>query len=383
MIAVVVFWAAVVLVFYAYAGYPLALGAVGALRRRTVQRAALRPRISVIMAVHNGAREIGAKLADLFAQDYPAELTEIIVADDGSTDETVALVERTAAAAGRAVRVIPVTERGGKERAQKAAVEAAGGEILVFTDVGTRMDPHGIATILRSFADPGVGSVSSTDRFLNADGQPAGEGLYVRYEMALRRLETRVGSMVGMSGSFFAARRSICADFSTSLPSDFRTVINAVRAGQRAVCDEEAFGYYRDVARPADELQRKIRTVLRGITAFFTEREVLNPFRYGLFSWQIASHKLARWLVPFAMLIALAASAVLAGESAFFRVVLGLQLAAYVGAALAQWRDIRIPGPLGTILQFLVVVNWSILVAWVRYLRGQRAVLWTPTTRGA
>ena len=235
-----------------------------------------------------------------------------MVASDGSTDATNGIVE---AYAERGVELLPVTNRGGKENAQKEAVQVARGEVLVFSDVATRLDPDGLAQIVANFADPAVGCVSSVDRVLGKDGRPGGEGAYVRYEMWLRALESQVHSLVGLSGSFFAARREVCRDFSADMQSDFRTLLNSMRLGLRGVSDPSAVGYYLDVADGRREFDRKVRTVLRGLTVFFRNLEFLNPLRYGFFSYQYFCHKLLRWLVPLFLLFAFATNLALAPGS--------------------------------------------------------------------
>jgi glycosyltransferase involved in cell wall biosynthesis len=369
----ILFWTALAWVVYAYVGYGVMLRVLASLRTKPVRRGDVYPRVSVILAVHNGALTVRERLENILEQSYAPERIEIIVADDGSDDGTDRIVREQFAARG--VRLVRLEQRGGKESAQKAALAATSGEVVVFTDVGTRFDRHGIEKIVRSFADPTVGAVSSEDRLLDSSGAAkAGEGGYVGYEMRLRRLESRVGSLVGLSGSFFAARREVCEGFSDRLASDFRTALRAVGLGLRAVNDHEAIGYYRDAGGETREFDRKVRTVVRGMTVLFSECRLLNPLRYGLFSWQLASHKLARWTVPLAMIVALGASAVLARGSEFFRVALAAQVASYlVGFAV----------PLGPLrkLRYLVEVNLAILVAWSLYLRGDRIVTWTPTTR--
>ena len=153
--------------------------------------------------------------------------------------------------------------------------------------------------------------------------------------MALRRLETRVNSLIGLSGSFFAARRRICTPWPIDIPSDFATVLNAVRHGLRGVSDANAVGYYRDLADPGQEYGRKVRTIVRGVTALMKHLPLLNPFRYGLFAWQLASHKLCRWLVPFAMVIAMVTNAALAAGSAGYAVLAAAQLLFYAVAFLS------------------------------------------------
>lgn len=375
----VLFWLAIGWVLYGYIGYPVLLALLRFLRPRPVCRAPIVPPLTVIVAVHNGERALRAKLANLLEQDYPPDRYQLIVADDASTDDTPAILAEHAA---RGVAHVRIAERGGKERAQRAALPHATGEIVIFTDVGTRMARDGLATIVRSFADLSVGCVSSTDRFLDGQGRPAGEGLYVRYEMMLRRLESDVYSLVGLSGSFFAARRSVLEGFSDRLPSDFCTLLGSIRAGLRGVADEEAYGFYADVVHRGDEFGRKVRTVVRGLTAFFSARDLLSPLRNPIFFWQLLSHKFVRWTIPFAMLVALLASLVPALQgSLFFQVVLALQLAAYLHAALAEFFPRLDANILGRTVHFFIVANASILVAWMCYLAGQRVVMWNPTVR--
>jgi cellulose synthase/poly-beta-1,6-N-acetylglucosamine synthase-like glycosyltransferase len=375
----VLFWLSVGWVFYGYVGYPLLLAALRTVRRLRVERAPMTPPLTVIVAVHNGAGSMRGKLDNLLGQDYPADRVQLIVADDASTDGTT---EVARGYADRGVRLVRLARRGGKEMAQQAAMQVATGEIVVFTDVGTLLALDGLSRIVESFADPSVGCVSSTDRVIDETGSPAAEGLYVRYEMALRRLEMDVSTLVGLSGSFFAARRSHVPEFSDRMCSDFCTLFESVRRGLRGVADERAHGHYFNIADPAGEFKRKVRTVLRGLTAFFAAHDLLNPIRHPLFAWQFVSHKFVRWTVPFAMVLALGTSAALALHgSVFFAVVLGTQLAAYLYAALAE-SSARVPaGPLGRVIHYFVIVNASILVAWTRYLSGERVVTWNPSAR--
>ena len=184
---------------------------------------------------------------------------------------------------------------------------------------GHMLEPTAITKIVRNFSDPTVGCVSSVDRFIDTDGTVSGEGAYVRYEMFLRNLETRVNTLVGLSGSFFAARRSVCRGWAPDLQSDFNTLLNSVRSSLRGVADPECVGFYKNLSDQKKEYDRKVRTIVRGISVFMRSLSLLNPFRYHLFAWQLFSHKLCRWLVPFAMIAALAANAVLASSSLFFQ----------------------------------------------------------------
>jgi glycosyltransferase involved in cell wall biosynthesis len=370
-----IFWSSVAIVLYAYVGYPAALALLSLVRRRAVQRAAITPTVTFIITAHNEDARLGDKIENTLSQAYPADALDIIVASDCSTDRTDEIAREYAPR----VRLVRAGERRGKEAAQQLAIRAATGDILVLSDVATTLAPDGIATIVRNFADPSVGCVSSVDRFVDADGRPSGEGAYVRYEMFLRALETRVNTLVGLSGSFFAVRRALADRWSTDRQSDFTTLLTTVERGFRGVLDPDSVGYYPDIADGRREFQRKIRTVVRGIHVLTTHGRLLNPFRYGLFAWQLASHKLCRWLVPFALAGAFAANAGLATTSPFYRATLALQMAFYAAAAAGLWTR----APLLRFPAFFVLANAAVAVAWYRFARGERFAIWRPSERAA
>ena len=280
-----------------------------------------------------------------------------------------------------AVELLALGERSGKEHAQKRAIEIAHGEILVFSDAGTRLDPSGLEEIVFNFADPSVGCVSSEDRLQHRDGSSSGEGFYVKYEMWLRNLESKVNSVVGLSGSFFAARKDVFSDFSGQMQSDFRTLLNSIKLGLRGVSDPRAVGYYLDVGGDDKEFARKIRTITRGLTVFFNHVEFLNPFRYGLFAYQYFCHKLLRWSVPFLLILAFFSNVILAQRSRAFFVLLMLQVLIYA-TAVAGWLKPSLKKKLYVKVPcYLLAANISILIAWMRFLKGERIVMWQPSKR--
>jgi glycosyltransferase involved in cell wall biosynthesis len=367
------FWLSIALVVYAYAGYPLVLLLLTRLRERPAQRGSATPKVTFIITAHNEAGRIHAKIENSLNQRYPVDALEIIVASDCSTDDTDTIVETFAPR----VRLVRATERKGKEAAQMLAVQAATGDILVFSDVATALAADAVQTMASNFADPTVGCVSSVDRFVDDQGQVSGEGAYVRYEMWLRSLETRVNSLVGLSGSFFAARKEVCRRWAPDRQSDFNTLLNSVALGLRGVQDVQAVGYYRNIVDDRREFSRKVRTVVRGLFVLGSRPGMLNPFRYGLFAWQLASHKLCRWLVPFGMIGALVFGLALATQSPLYLTLSALQVVCYalaVAGIVTGHRRLRIPA-------FFVVANVSVLVAWLRYARGDRIVSWTPSKR--
>lgn len=373
------FWLAAFGAAYSYFIYPLVLACFP---RRKLARgyrdASELPCLTLVVTAHNEGGRIEAKIRNALSVDYPRDRFEVLVASDASTDETDSIVKRFA---DQGVRLITSGERLGKEHAQGLAVKQATGDLLVFSDVGTEIPPQSIRRMVDNFADERVGAVSSEDRFISQDGRIAGEGLYVRYEMWLRGLESSVNSLIGLSGSFFAVRRRLCEHWDITVPSDFTCALNSVRQGCIAVTDPDVVGIYHDIKDPRREYQRKVRTVIRGITAVARQPQVLNPMRMGLFAFQVWSHKIMRWAVPWFLAYLLAASVPLASYGGLYATVLALQVVGY-GAAVAGWfipraREVavcRIP-------YFFLQVNIAMAHAAIAFLAGRRITMWTPSAR--
>lgn len=374
------FWFALFFILYAYFGYPSILWVLTRWRSRPVLKGEIIPQVSFIITAYNEEKRIQEKIENTLQQDYPREKLEIIVASDCSSDRTDEIVKSFA---NKGIRLIRAPERKGKEAAQKLAVQEASGEILIFSDVATILQPDAVRKIVRNFADPTVGCASSIDKIIDTAGKASGEGAYVRYEMFLRHLETRTNTLVGLSGSFFAARRAVCQKWQPNLQSDFNILLNSVHIGLRGVSDPESIGYYKTIADETKEYERKVRTVLRGLAVFMKSLPMLNPFRYGLFSWQLLSHKLCRWLVPFAMVAVFVCNATLIYSSPFYLSLFLLQCAGYCIALQAIWRNRLSENPFLKLPIYLVIVNLSILDAWCRYCRGERVVRWNPSQREA
>lgn len=334
--------------------------------------------LSLIITVHNEEARIREKLENTLAIDYPRDRLEIIVASDFSVDATDSIVESYAE---QGVRLVRADLRKGKEYAQLCAIRESSGDILVFSDVATTIPADALRTLAAAFVDERVGALSSEDRFISNDGRVAGEGAYVKYEMWLRRLESERAGLVGLSGSFFAARREVCAEWDIASPSDFNTALNCARQGLVAVSSPEVVGIYQDVKDPGLEYRRKVRTVIRGLTAIVRHPEVLNPFRMGLFAFQVWSHKLMRWAVPWFMLIFAVLTITLQEQGGIYKVALLVQLVFYSFAMLgwlsARAREISVV----RIIFFFVQTNIALAQAVTSFLVGKRMTVWTPSRR--
>lgn len=374
-----VFLILVLLSFYSYFIYPLLLMMLPERKHRAAQEAeAAAPVLSLIVTAHNEEARIREKLANSVAIDYPADRFEIIVASDCSTDTTDEIVESYHE---QGVRLVRADQRKGKEYAQWCAIQQARGDILVFSDVATRIPDDALKKLVAYFLDPDIGAASSEDRFVSNDGRIVGEGAYVKYEMWLRRLESAHAGLVGLSGSFFAARKAVCQQWDIYSPSDFNTALNCAQQGFVAVTCPDVVGIYKDVKDPALEFNRKVRTVIRGMTAIRRHPVVLNPAKLGLFAIQVWSHKIMRWAVPWLLAGLLVTNIALAGRSWLYDLTLIAQLLFY-GIAVAGWRSEPLrENTLVRIVFFFVQTNLALANAMLSFAAGKRMTVWTPSQR--
>lgn len=374
----VVFWVAVAAVAYPYAGYPALLWVLGRVAgwpvRAAESDAASLPAVTLIIPVHNEAARLGHKLANTAALDYPRDRLQVLFVSDGSTDDTVTMLRQDA---GQGIEVLALPDRQGKGAALNAALEQARHEILVFSDASIELAPDALRALVRPFADPRVGCVSGEDRIAGRGG----EALYGRYELALRRLESGFHSIAGASGSFYAQRRTLCQPFIAGQAPDFLSVLRTVAQGSRAVSEPDAIGTMSSVKRPSQEFDRKVRTVIRGMTALFAHASLLNPAVGARFAFILWSHKVLRWASPFFMVAALLSSLALAA-SPWYGVAAGAQLAVYALALLGLKQVGGVDRTLaGRIAVYVVSVHAAMLVAWLRYLAGTRQEIWAPSQR--
>jgi cellulose synthase/poly-beta-1,6-N-acetylglucosamine synthase-like glycosyltransferase len=372
------FWIALFPVFWTYIGYFIFLKAMSLGFSKKVGKRNDYPPISIIIAAYNEENRIKQKIENTLSVNYPKERREIIVVSDGSTDATPEIAKSYES---QGVRVSSYSVRRGKHYCQGEGIQIAQNDIVVLSDATTFLMPDSLEKIISNFADPTIGCVSGHDKIQAVDGSSSGEGAYVKYEMKVRELESRVGSLVGVSGSFFAIRKKLCQPWYPDMSSDFYLPLLCRIKGYRSILDSEAIGYYSVLSNQKAEFRRKVRTVVHGIDALFKIRKVANPFRYGFFSIQVISHKLFRWLVPFCLILIFISNLFVLNQGAFFKTLFLMQSLFYgvalLGLIVKNLKELiifRIPS-------FFVMANFSILVAWFKLMTGERYVTWDSTKR--
>jgi cellulose synthase/poly-beta-1,6-N-acetylglucosamine synthase-like glycosyltransferase len=364
----VLFWAAVALLAYAQAGYAVLLAALAALRRGPAEAAEAGelPDVSVVVAAYQEEGVIARRVANLRALDYPHPV-EVIVACDGSPDATP---ERARAAGADQVLALP---RGGKVRAQDAGVRAARAPLVAFSDANATWAPDALRHLAAAFADPRTGYACGQVRFLDAGGTNQ-EGLYWRYEMAVRALESRLASITAGNGAIYATRREAYVEVDPVMGHDLSFPFTMVKRGWRAVYVPEARAEEKMVPSIEGEFARK-RRMMSHAWPIVVRGGLLSPRGYGpLYALMIFSHRILRYLSPFLHVIALVASAVLAPAHAIYAVALGLQLAVLAAAALAGVLPAR---PL-LVARYYVLTTASLAAGLWDWLRRGTSVGWEP-----
>lgn len=377
MILQFVFWASVLMVAYPLVLYPLLITLIGAIRPRPVRRASLRVRVSVLIPAYNEEDVIEATIRNKLGQDYPRELMEIIVVSDASSDRTDEIV-RSFAADG--VRLLRNEDRAGKAEGLNRAVREASGEILVFSDANSLFATDGISRLVENFADPDVGYVTGSLGFLAAQGV-AGTGVaaFIRYENLVRRVETRVHSIIGVNGGCDAMRRGLYRDVPRDQITDFVLPLTVLMAGRRVVFDETALAREEANQELAPEFNMRVRVALRAMRGLCYVSDLLKPWRHPWAAFCIWSHKVLRYGAYLFMLTALGSNIVLALHGGFYLALLVAQVLFYLLAlgTIVQKQEPAIPGVL-TLPAYLLTSNAAFAIASLRFLRGESMATWRP-----
>jgi cellulose synthase/poly-beta-1,6-N-acetylglucosamine synthase-like glycosyltransferase len=368
----VAFWVPAGLLLYSHLGYP-ALLAMVARGKRTVQPSPPPqhelPSVSVIVPAYAEEAVIAERVQNLKALDYPRDKLEIIVACDGSPDATA----KQARAAG--ADVVLELPRGGKIRAQDRAVARAGGEIVAFSDANTSWEPDALHALVAPFADPRVGYVCGEVRLRDQQGTNQ-EGLYWRYEMAVRALESRLRSVTGGNGAIYATRRDSYLIVEPIMGHDLSFPFNMVKRGYRAVYAPGARASEKMVPTIEGEFRRK-RRMMSHTWPIVVKGGLLSPRGYDPgYALMIVSHRVLRYASPFLHVVAFAASVALlaGGAGGLYPVAVALQLALVIAALIAP----KLPARPLLVARYYVLATASLLAGLWDWLQHGTAAGWEP-----
>lgn len=372
------FWISVAAILYTYAGYPILVWLLSRLRAHEVLRADITPRVSIVIACHNEQDKIERRIRNLLECDYPAELMEIVIVSDGSTDFTAEVARRYAT---NHVNLLAYDSQRGKATALNVGVEIANGEIVIFADARQSFEPAAIKQLVANFADPSVGAVSGELLLDGGRDSSVGEGvgLYWKYEKWIRKSESRAGSTIGATGAIYAIRRALWRPLpATTILDDVYTPMGIALAGHRVVFEEKALAHDITTDSARREFARKVRTLTGNYQLCQLMPRLLMPNNLLLF--QFYSHKLMRLVSPIFFLLLFATNLIIAASTSgavqlFYQAAFGGQLIFYIGVLaggylLKRNRKVRL-------LNFAYVfslMNAAALVGLIYFLLGKRNI---------
>ena len=367
----IIFWIAAFLPFYSYLGYPLILLALRLVIRKEIKKQPVTPFVSLLIPAYNEADVIHRKIENSLALDYPADRMEIVVASDGSSDETAAIAE--ARADGVRIRVLAFEANRGKVATLNASVPELRGEIVVFSDAPAMLYPDSVRNLVENFADPEVGAVSGLYKVVKAEQVNIGssEDFYWKYETFLKVMESQLASTLGGHGHLHAIRKQLYPyPEPGTINDDYVIPVSVLAKGYRAVYEPSAIVY--EEAHEMTGFGRRVRIMAGNIQQLREIRTLLHPLR-PLALFFFLSHKLSRLVVPFAMLTAFIANLFLLG-SPLYLAIFCAQLAFYLLAAAGAARRLR---PKALMLPYyFCMINVATFFGFYHALTERRKMAW-------
>lgn len=378
-----VFWASLLLLFYIYFGYPLAVKVGAILNPRPIKKTGdYQPKVSILIAAYNEASDIEATLKNKLELDYPKEKLEILVVSDESEDGTDELVEMIAKQADCNVCLFRQVPRQGKTAGLNMLKEHATGEILAFSDANSQWDSKALSLLVSNFNDPEVGYVTGKMVYVNSDGSLVGDGCsaYMKYENWLRFQETEIGSVVGVDGGIDAIRTALFQPLRADQLPDFVQPLKVVEQGYRVVYEPGALLKEEALSDGNSEFSMRVRVSLRALWALRDMKHLMNPLKHALFAWQMISHKLLRYCA-FVPMVTLAYAALYLAP---FNGVYALAALGYAGFLILAWCGHKKESggkslsAIYSIPHYFVLLNLASFQACVAFLKGEKKVVWNP-----
>jgi len=378
------FWASAAVLFYVYVGYPLLLLVLAAFvphRRARLLADDRLPPLSILIAAYNEEGNIGKKIQETLALDYPPDRMEVLILSDASTDRTDSIVRSFT---DPRVRLLRMKERRGKTHAQNEGVRACRGAVVAFSDATTIYHPLALRYLASNYQEPAVGAVSGRYQYFDPDGRsPTGSGTiaFWNYENLIKTFQSRIKTITGCCGCIYSVRRDVYTDLPDNIISDLVQPLWAIKKGYRVVFEDRALANEETTQSTAEEFSMRVRVVSRAILGLLSVAELLNPLKHSWVAFQLLSHKVLRWLVPVFLLVLFASNAVLAAEPGAFRLLFDLQALFYLSALLAVglpmgrwWRPLTVP-------LYFCTLNAAALMSVIGVLRGRRYVVWETVRR--
>jgi cellulose synthase/poly-beta-1,6-N-acetylglucosamine synthase-like glycosyltransferase len=367
------------MIVYPYAVYPLILKILCSFHRLETRRKHETPLLTFIISAFNEEDVIAKKIENTLMLSYPKDRLEIFVVSDHSTDKTDEIVKRYASAG---VILLSQPVRSGKTAGLNVAVKRARGEILVFTDADSMYETDALKIMADCLSsDAGVGLVTGSTNYLSeGDGKMVvTTTTYTRLERFMKKHESILGSCVGADGAIFGMRKALFQPLQHDDINDLVLPLKIVKQGYRVVFHENLFCTEAPAADDSGEFKRQARITSRTLRALFNNADLMNIFKYPLFSFELISHKLLRLSVPFFMLSLFPLNILLLGQGIIYYVTLAAQIAIYSLSLVRFWQErAGKKHPIFSFLYHFILINISMLTGWIKFLSGQKTVIWDP-----
>jgi cellulose synthase/poly-beta-1,6-N-acetylglucosamine synthase-like glycosyltransferase len=380
LIVLVLFWISICAVIYAFVGYPLVLKIISFFYRVPIQKARWKPSVTLIISAYNEENGIAAKIENSLALDYPKEKLEIMVISDASSDKTE---EISKAYESAGVITLRVEGRIGKSSCLNKVVPLAHGEIIVFSDANSLYDEKAIHEIVQNFADSTIGCVTGYTKYRSHGVMREIEsvGAYTFLEKMTKELESQIDSCVGADGTIFAIRKNLYRSLKATDINDLVIPLNIIAQKYRTVIETGAFCFEESANDLKSEFDRQVRITNRTLRAIFDNRELLNIFHYGIFSFELISHKLIKFLVPLFLPIAFSSNLILFRWRPFYRSILLIQVVFYMLSSMkgTMAKGTMALNPLSRLInacKTYVGVNLAIAKGWLTYIQGKDFTTW-------
>ena len=376
----VIFWLCVAGVVYIYIGYPVIIKLLSVGAKNTFNEGVFEPTVSILIAAYNEERDIKQTIQNKLDLDYPKKKFEIIVVSDESEDSTDEIV-RAFSGADVSVRLVRQQPRQGKTAGLNLIAPMAMGEILVFSDANSIYQSDALKQLVKNFYNPEIGYVTGKMIYVNADGSIVGDGCsaYMKYENFIRSCETRIGSVIGVDGGIDAMRKTIYKQLNSDQLPDFVQPLKVISQGYKVVYESKAILKENTVSNSDQEYRMRVRVALRAMWALHDMRHLLNPFRFGMFSFQLISHKLLRYFAFVPLIILLILNIILFPESMIYKVLMTFQCLMYCLAYIGFVMRKKPNNPVYiTLPYYFILLNVASAHAFMRYIKGEKQVMWRP-----
>ncbi|GCD76556.1 glycosyl transferase [Thermaurantimonas aggregans] len=384
----VLFWILVFIVFYAYLGYGILLYFLVQLKRlftpskKLTDETPYEPTVTLVVPAYNEEDFILKKVENCLQLDYPKDKFEIIFITDGSTDRTKELLEQD----GR-VKVLHEDRRAGKSAAENRAMKFVKSEIVVFCDANTLLNKEAIRELVKHYRDPKIGAVSGEKRIMTSEAEgasAAGEGLYWKYESALKKMDSEMLTIVGAAGELISFRTSLVQDLEEdTILDDFMQSMRIALKGYRVIYEPKAYAMETASADVKEELKRKVRICAGGWQSMSRLLPAFNFFKHPLLTFLYTSHRVLRWsIAAFSLPFIFILNIFLLKRGWFYQVLFAGQVLFYLMALIGWYlKSKKIKVKVLFVPYYFTMMNYAVFAGFIRWLKGSQKATWERARR--